>query len=511
MSDSSGVCDAPSSSGHDPRRVGHRSIARNTGHLISAQLVTRALRGVYMLVLARLLEPELFGLLSYAQFWQLLFIPFVFFGTGRVLSREIGRNPGQAAAVLANSLSLRILTGLAVATACAAAAWWLEPEPLERLLLVILSLTLLARGLANWSQEVFTAYEATHFTLRQEALWRSVEAVLGLTILALGAGLAGIALVHALSWSFQAGGGLWVVHRRLHPVVLGWEWRALTRLMRDGISGVLVIFSITVMLEGGLVTYRWLVPDALDLGQLAIVLQALAMLLMVPKVLAISALPVLSGFVAAGAGDERVSMAAMLRLALMGAAAVALIGLAAAVPLVALVLGPEYKQAGRWLGPALWLLLPFGVGQLLNQLLVARGDYWANARCAVTAALLTVLTLPPLIAVAGAGGVLVAAGLGLSVWALTLLRLVRHQDRLRLVPGLRRAVGTLAAAFLTWVILELAMWLGGSWPSGAALKALVPWLASVAALAVIALGIEPRERAFLIARLRRSWPTANPF
>ncbi len=47
-----------------------RSIARNTRYLVTGEIVGRAIRALYLIMLARHLGPDLFGLLSYAQFWQ---------------------------------------------------------------------------------------------------------------------------------------------------------------------------------------------------------------------------------------------------------------------------------------------------------------------------------------------------------------------------------------------------------------------------------------------------------
>jgi O-antigen/teichoic acid export membrane protein len=114
------------------RRADYRSIGRNAGHLLAARLLARGLRIVYLLALARLLGPELFALLSYAQFWQLLFFTLVIFGTGRLLSRDIGRDPAGVSALLATTLTLRLLLGLVIAPVVALAGWWLAPDPAAR-------------------------------------------------------------------------------------------------------------------------------------------------------------------------------------------------------------------------------------------------------------------------------------------------------------------------------------------------------------------------------------------
>jgi O-antigen/teichoic acid export membrane protein len=423
-----------------------RSIARNTRYLVTGEIVGRAIRALYLILLARLLGPDLFGLLSYAQFWQLLFFALVVFGTGRVLSREIGRDPAGFPEVLASALTLRVLIGLIVASIAAFVGWWLAPDAAARQLAVIFSLALVARGIASFAQQIFIASEASHLTLRQEAVWRSTEALLGLTVLAVGGGLVGIAGAHLLSWVLQAGSGLMLVRRDLHPLFLGWYRQRVRTLLQDGLSAMLVASALSVILNGTLVLYLNLFPDRTDAGQLAAVLQALMLLLLLPKALATSTLPILGRQVAAGDGDDGRTIAMLLRLTLLASAVIALLGMSLTSRITELVLGAGYANAGTWLGPSLWLLLPFGIGQLLSQHLFAHGQIWPNAIRAWAGAMGTLLTLWPLGHWMGGAGVLVAVGIGLQCWAMALARHTLRHGLLKLDPGLLWAVSLASAS-----------------------------------------------------------------
>jgi len=414
----------------------YKSIAGNTRYLVTGELVARAIRGIYLIVLARLLGPDLFGLLSYAQFWQMLFYALVVFGTGRVLSREIGRDPAGFSEVVGSALTLRLLIGFIVAPAAALVGWWLVPETTSRHLAVIFSLALVARGIASFAQQVFIASEASHLILRQEFIWRSFEALLGLGVFAIGGGLVGIGGAHLMSWVLQAGSGLILVRRDLHPLHLGWHWRRVLALLQDGLSAMLVASALSVILNGSLVLYLNLFPERSDSGQLAVVLQGLMLLLILPKALATSALPILGRQVAAGSGDETLTTAMLLRLALVASSALALIGMLLAATMTRLVLGVGYTSAGTWLGPSLWLLLPFGIGQLLSQHLFAHGDIWPNAVCAWAGTMATLLALWPLGHWMGAAGILLAIGIGLLTWAMGLLHHTMRHGLLKLDPGL---------------------------------------------------------------------------
>lgn len=375
------------------------------------------------------------------------------FGTGRVLSREIGRDPAGFPEVLASALTLRMLIGVIVASIAALVGWWLAPEGAARQLAVIFSLALVARGIASFAQQVFTASEASHLTLRQEALWRTTEALIGLAVLAIGGGLIGIAGAHLLSWLLQAGSGLILVRRDLPSLFFGWHWQRVRTLLQDGMSAMLVAAALSVILYGTLVLYLNLFPDRGDAGQLAVVLQALMLLLLMSKALATSTLPILGRQVAAGKGDDERTMSMLLRLTLITSAAIALLGMSLTTQIIGLVLGAGYASAGAWLGPSLWLLLPFGVGQLLNQHLFAHGQIWPNATRAWAGAVATLLAFWPLAHWMGAAGALLAIGIGLLTWALALAHHALRKGLLKYDWGLLWAlsVASTAGIIATWM------------------------------------------------------------
>ncbi len=67
-------------------------ILSNAKYLYFALLTSQGLRFVYMLILARMLGAELYGVFSYGQSWYLMFLPLTGLGLGAMLSREVGKN-----------------------------------------------------------------------------------------------------------------------------------------------------------------------------------------------------------------------------------------------------------------------------------------------------------------------------------------------------------------------------------------------------------------------------------
>ena len=235
---------------------GIRSIAKNAAYLLAARGLTYVVRAVYVVALARYLGPEVYGLFAYGQAWYLAFLPLTALGLEVILSREVGRDRERGARVVAQTLALRIVAVVVTAAACGLAGWFANAEPAARQLLLIFSLALAGRGLAVWTEQTFTAYEVSRYALRQEAVFRPFEVVLGLGMLVAGAGAAGVAAVHALVWWLQALRGMALVHRRLVPVRPNWTWGGLARLLVQGLPlGLSLLFSSWLLL-GPLVLFR---------------------------------------------------------------------------------------------------------------------------------------------------------------------------------------------------------------------------------------------------------------
>lgn len=398
-------------------RDAHRSIVRNAGFLLLAKIISRTLRVIYMVLLARHFGPELFGLFNYAQFWLLLFLPFALFGGGQVLVREIGVQRQQAEKVIGSSATLRSLTTFVSAMLLLILGFTLEQDIQTSWLLAVFAWALIFRSIAAWIQHVFIAFEATEYNLRQELVFRSLEVILGLGVLWLGGGLMQIALVHGLCWLLQALFGWRLINRHFVRIHLRWQRTELLALMHAGALVAVTAFAVTAMLQGALVLYRQLFFDPLTVGQLAVLLQVLGILVMAPRALAAAALPILSRLVSAGKGGEHRSMSLMLRISIIISFTLCLPGFQFGGLLLHHLVGEEYQMASGLLGPTLWILLPFAVGFLLSQLNTAHGRYTLAAVNALVGALGMSITLWWFGSTAALDGVLLAIASGVIIWA----------------------------------------------------------------------------------------------
>jgi O-antigen/teichoic acid export membrane protein len=264
------------------------------------------------------------------------------------------------------------------------------------------------------------------------------------------------------------------------------------RLLRHGLLvGCSRILS-AWLLQGPLILYARSVGDQAPVGHLALALQALLLLCAIPWAIGNSALPVLSR----GGGADSGYANGMMRLAFVFAAALGLAGMSVGPWLIARLFGAGYAQTGELLGPALWLLLPLTAATALNPLLLVRERYSVTILSPAVGAVTMTIAFPTLAAAMGPLGALVAAGLGLSIWALALLLFVVRQGGVSLTLAVSRPA----------VVVVLAV---GVYAALTALGA-GPWASLAGAcitLAAAGLGLAtaPAERQAMTAFARARW------
>ena len=67
------------------------SILTSTAYLGAARILSAASRIVYAILLAKILEPETYGIFQYAYSWYLMFIPLSILGLNFVMIRELNK------------------------------------------------------------------------------------------------------------------------------------------------------------------------------------------------------------------------------------------------------------------------------------------------------------------------------------------------------------------------------------------------------------------------------------
>ena len=442
---------------HEPGHLtgpGIRSIARNAFYLMGSQWVNIIIRLCYVVFLARWLGPKLYGLFNYAMSWYMVMLPLAGLGLGVILGREIPQNPDRQSDILSGTFSLRIFSSVFCALLCALSGLLLEKNPEAKILLLVFSSALLGRSVAFWTANVFTAYEASHYTFIFHSIFRFVELLLSLTYIFFDGGVLGLSVIHSLSWWSQGIFGIFWIKKAFSPMHFRIRKKELKSYFRRGL--VLGIFSVssTFILQGPLVLYRYISGLGENLGQLALAMQALILLSTLPGYMTAGALPVLSRSVLRGDGKARFFTESMIRVTIIAGTALALSGLAIFPWLIERLFGPSYGDTGLLLGWTLWLLIPLTTATVITSIFQARGEYTIPTLFSLIGAAILLLAIYPMTSMAGQAGVIAAMGIALFIESAGLVMAAQRSGQLNIRASFFKPILTALAASLVFLILK---------------------------------------------------------
>jgi O-antigen/teichoic acid export membrane protein len=205
--------------------------------------------------------------------------------------------------------------------------------------------------------------------------------------------------------------------------------------------------------------YRYQEGIGVDLGQLALALQALFIIGAIVSELGGAALPVLSRSVdrGDGKGDHYVDL--VLRGGLLMSGVLTITAMAIGPWLVDLLLGPSYALTAVLLPWTLILIAPYFWINTLSSMIVAHGRYWMVMINNALGALIFTLVFPLLVSEFNLPGVVFALTLGLVASVFGQL-VTLHRDRaVSFVRVITRTVSAAAGALLvTYLALPLNQW-----------------------------------------------------
>lgn len=200
---------------------GVASIARNLIYLLSGQGVYFVTRFLYVVVIARVFGPQIYGMINYGTAWYLLFMPLTRMGMEIVLSRDAGQSKQKGDHTAAVTLVLRIASIIVVTAAYIIISLLFESDPASRLMVLVFAFALIGRSLAWWTGSVYVAYECNQYSLRQQAIFRSLEVVLGLAVIFIWREALLVIAIHGFVWCLEAAYGLIIINRRVLVLRLG--------------------------------------------------------------------------------------------------------------------------------------------------------------------------------------------------------------------------------------------------------------------------------------------------
>jgi O-antigen/teichoic acid export membrane protein len=193
-------------------------VVKNTAYLFASFLLNQGLRFFYIIIIARILEPEDLGLLTYGQSWYMSFLPFCMLGLGAILIKAVAIGGEYSSKVTNHVFSIRILSVILCAILCAGIGviWHQSYEIIY--LTLIFAIALVGRGAWLWCENMFIAYENAYYKFQIEKYLRPVELILAIAIAAAYQDIIFIAIGHAFVWLIQGGIGVYLVFTKVKTV-----------------------------------------------------------------------------------------------------------------------------------------------------------------------------------------------------------------------------------------------------------------------------------------------------
>lgn len=362
-----------------------RLILANTGYRLVADVGAKIASVALFVVMARELGEAGFGLFSFALALVMLVTGASDFGQDEILTREVARRADALDGYLANTLGLKLalaLPGLAIAAAIVATSG-ASGETLA--VVALLGLAVVADLLTATCFAVYQAFERMAFIPVVLITQRFLTAVAGIAALLLGAGAVAVAAIFLLSGALAFALALVLLLRRVARPRLELRPRAWTTLMWAaapiGLAGLfaLVLFRIDMVM---LAAFE---PREV-VGQYGAAYRLFETTLFLSWAVGAAVYPAFSRFSRqsdppVGPVYER-SMKLVVALTLPLAVGAAVL----AGPLVRLVFGAEYADAGT----ALALLAPaiafYPLAYIAGYLLVSQNrPIWLTATYALVA------------------------------------------------------------------------------------------------------------------------------
>lgn len=408
-------------------RAGVRRVLENASYLVFSNSLGAVLRAVYALVIARFLGPELYGLYNYGMGWYLAFIPLANLSMESVMARRIGVSPDSVRSVLAQTILLRSSSVIVATLACLLIGWLVEDDSGVLLLLIVFSFAVIGRSLATWVASVFVAIEKVRRNFILESSMRMLEICVGIGLILAGYGILALAVMHVASWWIQAMLGMLMVRWSVGRLSFQGSLKAAGGLLIEVLPIAVSYMGIFWLLQGPIILFRLVGNSSSDLGQVALVLQIFFITGTLPISLGRAALPLLSRSVSRKDTKDALFLSLSLRASLFGGTIIGLVSMALGDALVPLVFGDQYEVAGSLLGVAIWLVIPFSMGWIVYQLLIAHRKKAALLFSSLLGALAMTGTIVFLVEVGDTVGFLTAVGFGMSVWSILALVFLSEQ------------------------------------------------------------------------------------
>lgn len=451
---------------HSPLSPGILSVIKNTLYIFSGQGVQFGVRFLYAIILARVLGPHDYGLISYGTSLYIAVLPLTKFGIEHVVIRVIGYDKARGKELLQSSLPMRKTAAYLSTIAFGIAVLFWEKDPQTQVILAIFSIALLGRSFAQWNLAIFTAYESNQFSFRLQTIFRPLEVVLGLLALAVWRNPLAIVLAHAATWWLEVVFGTWLLRKHFAIPQGKWNFEDLKIILAESLPMCVAMTLTSVMSQGPLLSFKHFNGQGIAAGNLALAMQVFSILSQLPIAASSASYPVLSRAIARGDGKENFFVETMMRFIFFLGTALALLGMSLGPNLVTIVFGNNYAEAGHLIGTTLWMMIPWAAMNSLMRVQTARRKIRSTLCFLAAGTLFFVLASQPATELFGSQGTVLAALAGMSIVTTCLFIAVARHGNMNIGLAAIRPLGALTlSGYALYILTPLGPWttLFGSW------------------------------------------------
>lgn len=400
-------------------QTGPKKILANAAYLYLSLLTSQGLRMVYMLLLAKLLGAELYGLFTYGQSWYLVFLPLTGLGLGAMLSREIGRDNTNTSDIVSLVASIRVIAVLFVAMASFLVGWFLAETEQLKWLIVIFSFALIGKAMVLWAGQMFQAFEETKHVFKLERVFKPAEISIGIILAIMTRDILVLALVHAIGQLLHGLAAYLVIKRQFLPVKFRWQPRRMIRIVISLSPLGAAVVAGQFLFHGPVVVVKEYVDTPEQLGSFSLCMQIFIVVLSAFASIKNAALPALSRSASKDKQDLKKFSRISIHIALLFGISISQIAITYGNSVLLFVFSEKFAEAGQHVGLILFALVPGIMINLLNSAQVSMGN---NILVLVTnglGAATLIIGTPFLFAWLGMQGAVLALIASFSVSAIT--------------------------------------------------------------------------------------------
>ncbi len=321
-----------------------RGISRNSAFLLAGQCLGSAISFVYILILARYLGVEDFGVFNLVIGFAMIASIAIEFGLGRLIVRDLARDAGLVPSYLSTLLQVRAVLALAGYVALLAVVWLIGYPERTLVLTAIAAVALFPVGLGLVFDSLFQAREQMRYSAAGTVLIALVQCLGGTAIIVGGGGLHAILAAGVVAnLAYMA-----FLARRArecgYRFYLRFDRRLCAHLLRQAAPFALVTLSAVLASRAELLILGSL-STAENLGLFSAAAKFYEAALMLPALLVSAAAPAISRFHAGSKEHLRSVYMWALRRVLSVTLPLTLAGIVLAESILGLLFPPDYRRA----------------------------------------------------------------------------------------------------------------------------------------------------------------------